>query len=66
MSEKNYDVPSGWTKRAFIDDGKYQAMYAQSVKDPNAFWGEQGKRIHWFKPYAKVKNTSLQLSRPPS
>ena len=24
-----------------------------------AFWGEQGKRIHWFKPYTKVKNTSF-------
>jgi acetyl-CoA synthetase len=59
MSEKIYDVPSGWTKRAFIDDGKYQTMYAQSVKDPNAFWAEQGKRIHWFKPYTKVKNTSF-------
>ena len=59
MSEKIYDVPSGWTKRALIDDGKYQTMYAQSVKDPNAFWGEQGKRIHWFKPYTKVKNTSF-------
>jgi len=59
MSEKIYAVPANWTKRAFIDDGKYQAMYAQSVKDPNAFWGEQGKRIHWFKPYTKVKNTSF-------
>ena len=59
MSEKIYDVPSGWTKRALIDDGKYQTMYAQSVKDPNAFWGEHGKRIHWFKPYTKVKNTSF-------
>ena len=59
MSEKIYDVPSSWTKRAFIDDGKYQTMYAQSVKDPNAFWAEQGKRIHWFKPYTKVKNTSF-------
>jgi acetyl-CoA synthetase len=59
MSEKIYDVPSSWTKRAFIDDGKYQTMYAQSVKDPNSFWAEQGKRIHWFKPYTKVKNTSF-------
>ena len=59
MSEKIYDVPSGWTKRALIDDGKYQTMYAQSVKEPKAFRGEQGKRIHWFKPYTKVKNTSF-------
>ncbi len=23
------------------------------------FWGEHGKRIDWFKPYTKVKNTSF-------
>ncbi|MBV8511355.1 MAG: acetate--CoA ligase, partial [Xanthobacteraceae bacterium] len=59
MAEKIYDVPANWTKRAFVDDAKYQAMYAQSIKDPNGFWGEQGKRLHWFKPYTKVKNTSF-------
>ena len=25
---------------------------------PNKFWGEQGKRVDWIKPYTKVKNTS--------
>ena len=34
-------------------------MYAASVEDPEAFWGEQGKRIDWIKPYTKVKNTSF-------
>jgi acetyl-CoA synthetase len=59
MADKIYDVPANWTKRAYVDDAKYQAMYAQSIKDPNGFWGEQGKRVHWFKPYTKVKNTSF-------
>ena len=59
MSEKIYEVPAEWKARAFIDDAKYQAMYAQSVKDPNAFWGEQAKRIDWMKPFTKVKNTSF-------
>jgi acetyl-CoA synthetase len=58
MSEKIYEIPAKWKARAFIDDAKYRAMYAQSVKDPNAFWGEQGKRIHWMKPFTKVKHTS--------
>ena len=34
-------------------------MYAQSVADPDAFWSEHGKRIDWFKPFTKVKNTSF-------
>jgi acetyl-CoA synthetase len=59
MSEKIYDVPAEWKKRAFIDDAKYQEMYAASLKDPNAFWAEQAKRIHWMKHFTKVKNTSF-------
>jgi acetyl-CoA synthetase len=59
MSEKVYDVPAAWKQRAFVDDAKYQEMYAASVKDANKFWGEQAKRIHWFKPFTKVKNTSF-------
>src|ERR1700683_2626726 len=59
MAEKIYDVPAEWKKRAYLDDAKYQAMYAASLKDPNAFWAEQAKRIHWMKQFSKVKNTSF-------
>ena len=56
--EKIYDVPADWRKRAYVDDAKYQEMYARSIKDPNGFWAEQAKRIDWIKPFSKVKNTS--------
>jgi acetyl-CoA synthetase len=59
MSEKMYEVPSEWAKRAFIDEAKYRDMYARSIKDPDGFWGEQGKRIHWMRPFSKVKNTTF-------
>jgi acetyl-CoA synthetase len=59
MSEKVYEVPVDWAKRAWADAATYEEMYANSIKDPDAFWGEQGKRIHWFKPYTKVKNVSF-------
>jgi acetyl-CoA synthetase len=59
MSDKIYEVPADWRKRAFIDDAKYQEMYARSIKDPNGFWAEQAKRIDWIKPFKKVKNSSF-------
>ncbi|MFG1179169.1 acetate--CoA ligase [Xanthobacter versatilis] len=59
MSDKIYDVPSEWAQKAYVDDAHYQSMYAASVNDPHAFWGEHGKRIDWFTPYTKVKNTSF-------
>ena len=54
-----FPVPDDWAQRAFVDNKQYLAMYQQSVDDPNAFWGEQGKRIDWFKPYTQVKNTTF-------
>jgi acetyl-CoA synthetase len=59
MSEKIYDVPADWRKRAFADDAKYREMYARSVNDPNGFWGDAAKRIDWIKPFSTVKNTSF-------
>ncbi|MBY4893485.1 acetate--CoA ligase [Rhodobacteraceae bacterium N5(2021)] len=44
---------------AHIDAAKYDEMYAASMADPDAFWGEHGKRLDWIKPYTKVKNTSF-------
>ena len=61
MSEKLYPVPAEWAKRAWVDDAKYQELYARSVKDPNGFWGEMGRRLDWIKPYTKVKNTSFDV-----
>ncbi len=45
-------------QNAHIDGAGYEEMYAASVADPEAFWGEQGKRIDWIKPYTKVKDVS--------
>ena len=59
MSDKVYDVPAEWAKRAWVNEAKYQEMYKRSLTDPQGFWGEHGKRIDWFRPYTKVKNTSF-------
>jgi acetyl-CoA synthetase len=58
MTEKIYEVPADWRKRAFVDDAKYKEMYVASIKDPNVFWAAQAKRIDWIKPFSKVKNSS--------
>ncbi len=59
MSDKAYDVPAEWAKRAWVNSAKYEEMYKRSVTDPEGFWAEHGKRIDWFKPFSKVKNTSF-------
>ncbi len=39
---------------------EYDRMYRQSIEDPDGFWAEQAKRIHWFKPFNTVKQTSFK------
>ncbi len=60
MSNDVRVVPAEFAKRAKIDQPRYEEMYAQSIEDPEAFWSEQGKRLHWSKPYSKVKNTTYE------
>ena len=59
MSEKIYDVPAEWSKRAWVDQGKYKEMYARSISDPDGFWAEQAKRLDWMKTPHKISNWSF-------
>ncbi|MGB4107939.1 MAG: acetate--CoA ligase [Alphaproteobacteria bacterium] len=53
-------VPSNDTlKRAAISEAEYRDMYAQSVNDPDKFWGGMAKRLTWIKEPTKIKNTSF-------
>ncbi|MEE4235591.1 MAG: acetate--CoA ligase [Anderseniella sp.] len=64
MEFKTHKVQAAWKKHALIDNEGYLKMYKQSVKDPDKFWAKHGKRIDWFKPYTKVKNTSFTGNVP--
>jgi acetyl-CoA synthetase len=60
MSAAVYKVPQDAEARAKINRSTYEEWYAESIDNPEAFWSEHGKRIDWFKPYTKVKNTSFE------
>ena len=59
--DKMYPPSPDMAAKAHADKAKYDEMYAASVADPEAFWGEHGKRIDWIKPYSKVKDTSYDF-----
>ena len=54
-----FPVPDTLARKAWVDAAKYQQMYDRSIKDPEGFWAEHGKRIDWIKPYSKVKDVSF-------
>jgi len=59
MSERTLIPISAHPKIGKIDEAEYFRLYEQSLADPDGFWGEQGKRITWIKPYRKVCNASF-------
>ncbi len=61
MSEVHvHKVKAAWKKNALIDNETYLKWYAESISNPDKFWGKHGKRIDWFKPYTKVRNASFK------
>ncbi|HEY4952913.1 MAG TPA: acetyl-coenzyme A synthetase N-terminal domain-containing protein, partial [Verrucomicrobiae bacterium] len=37
-------------KRALLNAPQFNTLYAQSVREPDAFWLEQAKSLEWIKP----------------
>ncbi len=58
-AHKLYAPSSDFVNNALIDEAKYNEMYAASIADPDAFWGEAGKRLDWIKPFTKVRNATF-------
>ena len=65
MSElqKFYPVLDSAKARTHIDAATYDAMYQQSIEQPNEFWGEQAlKFIDWTKPFDEVSRVNFKES----
>ncbi len=59
MTDQTWKPSDEIVANANVNAEQYDAMYAASIADPDAFWGEQGRRLDWIKPFTKVKNTSF-------
>ncbi|MEE8521121.1 MAG: acetyl-coenzyme A synthetase N-terminal domain-containing protein, partial [Gemmatimonadota bacterium] len=38
--------------------GRYDEVYARSLRDPEGFWGEAAEDVHWYKRWDRVLDTS--------
>ncbi len=56
------EVPQGF-ENAHANAQKYLEMYRESIENPDAFWGREGKRLDWMTPYTKVKNTDFTFGK---
>ncbi len=55
-----YAASADFVAKAHVDATGYATRYAASVADPEAFWGAEGLRLDWTRPYTRVKNTSFE------
>jgi acetyl-CoA synthetase len=53
--QRLFEPPSEFSSRANIkslDD--YRRLYDEADRDPETFWGNIARELHWFKPWSKV------------
>jgi acetyl-CoA synthetase len=60
MSDRSVIPLSALPRMGKLDEAEYFRRYKESLDDPNGFWGREGKRIDWIKPYSKVMNASFE------
>jgi acetyl-CoA synthetase len=58
-SQSLFPVPDAQAQSAWIDEPAYFRLYQRSLADPEGFWREEAKRLHWIRPFTKVKDTSF-------
>ena len=61
MSADVYPVPDDFAAKARIRRDDYERLYADSLRDPDAFWGEAAKRLDWMRAPTQVKDVSYDL-----
>ncbi|AGT09083.1 acetate--CoA ligase [Paracoccus aminophilus] len=57
-----HPIPAGF-ENALVKPEDYARLYAESMNDPDGFWGREGKRLDWITPYSKVKNTDFTMGK---
>ncbi len=56
VSELVFKNKPEWIKSSLANKSQYQIKYNESIKNNNAFWKKEGKRITWIKQYKKIKD----------
>jgi acetyl-CoA synthetase len=53
-----YNVPANFSD-AHITPERYQALYQQSMEDPDTFWSEQATLLDWHAPWSAISDTDI-------
>ena len=52
---RKFPPPAEFSARAWVKNfDEYQALCKRAEADPDAFWAECARNLHWFKPFSKT------------
>ncbi|OLU06416.1 acetate--CoA ligase [Achromobacter denitrificans] len=54
-----YPVPEGFAGPHTVTQEQYEAQYAASLSDPDAFWAKAARRLHWYREPRQVRDVSF-------
>ena len=55
QEQRSFPPPPEFSAKAHIKSlEEYERIYNQSVENPEKFWGDIAKELHWFKPWNSV------------
>ena len=54
-----FPVPEAWAKKAHMNAAAYDAAVLHVEADPEAYWGDIGRRLDWMTPFTEVKDVSF-------
>ncbi|MGB6686295.1 MAG: acetate--CoA ligase [Terracidiphilus sp.] len=58
--DRVFPPPDEFSRKAHIKSlAEYEALYKRSIEDPEGFWADAAKELHWFKPWGKVLEWNL-------
>jgi len=59
-----FPPPSPFAAKAHIKSlEEYEALYQESIADPEKFWAGVASELHWFEPWTKVLDWNLPEAR---
>ena len=62
QSANIYPVKPEFAAKSRITRERYEQDYAESVAQPEAFWGRVGQRLDWMRAPTKIKDVSYDLN----
>src|SRR5690606_10127583 len=57
-----HPVPEDFAASAGIRHDDYERLYAESIRDPDAFWAKAAERLDWDRKPTKIRDVSYDLA----